>query len=286
MLKRKKKTFPKGTFIPTPARVMAILHLCLAFTVLLWSGGYPFMGELYALKSKKLLHEQVIQSESFHHLPKSEQELITSGLEKIQSQSQIGFLTKCKRMTQILAFYLPSFMQAWLLFSLVIPILLLLRIEGAVLAAWLLPILVLFYAVHNQNYGKDLSLTQEMALFPTEEMLVSKYVEGKLDSRILAQHQQLKDAWEKYLIVEWAQERPSKVTARYKQQLDQGQLQFNIARIKAQEKDRISHYVEAFHKKESVFMLILYFAWNLFFAYFVNRVFRKETSLVTPLLAD
>ena len=57
MTRRRKKTFPPGTFIPTPQRLMAIAQLCIAFSLLLWYAMQPFMGEYFDLRSRMLLYE-------------------------------------------------------------------------------------------------------------------------------------------------------------------------------------------------------------------------------------
>ena len=58
--KRTKKIYPPGTFIPTPARVCAIIQLCVAFTVLIWNMATPFAGELFNVKSKMILYHDVM----------------------------------------------------------------------------------------------------------------------------------------------------------------------------------------------------------------------------------
>src|SRR3954470_9358750 len=58
--KRLKKTFPPGTFLPTPARLMAIMQLCLAFSLLLWEASQPFMGDLFHIKSQLIVYQDLM----------------------------------------------------------------------------------------------------------------------------------------------------------------------------------------------------------------------------------
>lgn len=236
----------------TAKRVLAILHLCLVFTMICWSGGFPFMGELYHLKSKKMLYESVLNDrERFAKLPESKRFEIEAGYHQLEEESKTPFLTKLARSWKILAFYLSPFCQAWILFSIIIPILLLLKIEGSELAAWILPLLVAFYVWDNHANGVDAN--PETKLFPTEEYLVSRYLDAPLSSNILTQKEELIHAWNGYLKQEWAQ----------KEDLAEGWFRFNIARIKAQAQQR---YAWQFRQRESSSILLLYLGWNLFFA--------------------
>ena len=48
--------------------------------------------------------------------------------------------------------------------------------EGAKSAAWILPLIVLAYAVDNQFTGKSPSSPPDYQLFPTEEKIVQHYL--------------------------------------------------------------------------------------------------------------
>ena len=92
--KRAKKSYPPGTFIPTPARVFAILQLCIAFSILLWNASLPFMGDLYEIKSKLLLYKHVIDHPQFVRLSPLEQESIHTSQAVLQAQLGLPFLQK------------------------------------------------------------------------------------------------------------------------------------------------------------------------------------------------
>ena len=225
------------------------------------------MGELYQLKSRRLLHESVLQDYSrFSQLPQETQQSIQGSYSSLQKDSQTSFTAKLSRSWNILAFYLSPFCQAWILFSLLIPIFILLRIEGATIVVWLLPVLALLYSWDNFSNGKDLSQSKEVILFPSEEYLVSNYLKEPLKANIPEQQKQLKTSWEKYLIQEWSGELKS---------LDAGQFSFNVARIEAQETDAQVSFAWHFRERESPVMLLLYFGWNLFFAFFFSRKKRR-----------
>ena len=118
MLSKKKKQFPPGTFIPTPARVAAIIQLCLAFSVILWCAGQPFMGELFAIKSKMILYQSVMGSpdllkkgkddpklaarlernaERFASLPLDQKQQLIRSYEQLHNKAEAPFLTKLWR---------------------------------------------------------------------------------------------------------------------------------------------------------------------------------------------
>ena len=292
--KRTKKHFPPGTFIPTPARVAAIIQLCLAFSLIAWCCGQPFMGELFSVKSKILIFEYVMGAQSDHSYSKVDKELMERNQERFESlptelkelliekhrSLQLllngSFLSKIMRMMNILLFERSPFEMAWIFLAIATSIFLLMRIEGAREAAWLLPVLAAAYSVDNYVYGKNFTLSEEAKLFPTEQVIVNRYLNEPLDKDIFKQRDQLLIGWKAYLIQEWAKETPSLDSEVFKNQAEKGEYAFTIARA-----ERLENKIENHHsQKESVFLLLLYLSWNLFLAYFVNRNLKKE-KLIT-----
>lgn len=293
--KRGKREFPHGTFIPTPQRVVAILQLCLAFTVIIASCCYPFLGELFAHKSNTLLYENVMgnsvladklgkhapayrellkrNSERFIALPESQRNPIIQQYDQLQAKSDKTFLSKIRDSFMILAKGLPAFERAWIFFAIVIPLLLLLRIEGAAKAAWLLPIIVVLYAADNYLYGASSKESADANLFPTEQVIVAEYLKEPLSSSILEQQQELTRGWELYLVSQWAREQPSTEASVFEQQVERGQFAFNLARIKAIAKESAASKMNPIplKQKEPLIVLLLYVLWNFFFAWWVNR---------------
>jgi hypothetical protein len=288
--KQQKKIFPPGTFIPTPARVMAIVQLCLAFTVILWNASQPFMGELFDLKSKQLLVYDVmgIPSEHlsgslaeiaktkkdrlernamrFQALPATRQQEIAKLSNQWQQELQRTFLDKLQRSFHVLAFDIPPFEQAWLLLSLAVPILLLKRIEGAKYVVWLLPLTTLLYAVDNRWHAVS-AISAEAQLFPTEQTLIQQYIKEPLDKDVFGQKSQLMQGWKRYLVIEWGKETPVKEPKLFEGQAEKGEFVFNLARLDAKKADRggdaISKNRRPPQNPESLSVLAIYLFWNL-----------------------
>lgn len=291
--KRQKKIFPPGTFIPTPARVMAIIQLCLAFSVILWNASQPFMGELFELKSKQLLAYDVmgISSEHlsgsmaeiaktkkerlerntarFQALPLAKQQTIANQSAQWQHELQRSFLDKLKRSFYGLAFGIPPFKQVWLLLSLVVPVLLLKRVEGARYVLWLLPLATMLYAVENRWHGIS-SNSVESQLFPKEQVLIRNYIEGPLRGNIFEQQSQLMHGWKHYLVTEWAKESPFSEPELFEEQAEKGEFAFNLARLAAKKTDERSEEVDRVGRQREtqkpLSVLAVYLFWNLSFA--------------------
>lgn len=296
MFSKKKKQFPSGTFIPTPARVAAIIQLCLAFTVILWSAGQPFMGELFAVKSKLILYQTVLGSQDllkkgkenpqivaklqrnagrFSRLPIDQQHQLVQSYQQLQKTADAPFLSKLGRSISIVAFQIPPFELAWIAFSIIISLLLLLRIEGAMHAVWLLPLIVLIYGIDNHWNGAQPGLAEESKLFPSEEKLVQEFMAEPLSPNIFEQQKQLLLAWKKYLVAEWAHEKSSDDETQFDLQVEKGEQAFTIARLAKLPKDRLIDDDALFHRKEPIFLLSFYLLWNLFFAWIVTKNTKK-----------
>lgn len=293
--KRQKKYFAPGTFIPTPARIVAILQLCIAFTVILSSASYPFLGEIFHNKAQAMLYSDVMgnvsavdasedkerlirNAQRFDALPEKERVQIQKAYHDLQDNAKTTFFEKVSRSFSILAAQLPAFKQAWIFFSIAIALLLLLRIEGAVYAAWLLPVIALAYAWDNTTHGLQQKMSEEERLFPSEAIIVRDYLNEPLSSNILEQQKQLQHGWQLYLIDKWNRQKPSKDVLVFKQQIEEGEFKFNLARIKAREFE--SNDSVLFRQKEHVLTLLLYVLWNLFFAWTVNRKKNRVVNVI------
>lgn len=279
--KRTKKEYPPGTFIPTPARIVAILQLCLAFTLLAWHGSLPFMGELFSTKAKLLVYQHVMgkkiegHATRFAELPKKQRDQILRDYDILQRRLEVGFMEKIGRAVEGI-WHLPLFEKTWILFAVLIPILLLKRIDGAQQIVWILPVLALAYAAENRWQGKPHDLTLEEKLFPTEAVLLRDYLNEPLATTLAAQQQQLERGWKLYLVREWAKELPSD---NFPQQVEKGDFVFNLARLEAIQKQPVIHTRE----QESYFWLALYIFWNLSFALVVRNFLRLEKP--SPIIA-
>jgi hypothetical protein len=284
--KRIRKFFPPGTFIPWPARVMAILQLCLVFTILLWNASQPFMGDLFVHKSKLLVFEEVMginqenNRQKFTQLPSEERLQIVRDYESLKREIGQSFLNKVMQAGVRIFLLIPSLELAWILFSLLISLLLLLRVEGAVQAVWLLPLLALTYGIDNRLNGRAPHPTQEARLFPSESLLIENYLKRPLSQHIPEQMNELKQAWELFLIEKWAKEQPSNDPPQFTQQVDRGNFAFNAARLNKMREDRQvskKEHASLVQRLESNLMLSVYFLWNLAYAVVVMRTMGKQS---------
>lgn len=296
--KRQKKHFPEGTFIPTPARICAIIQLCLAFTVLLWNLSEPFAGELFAVKSHLLLYQDVMGIPSheaistekqarlaqnaalFQELPAKQRQPLTAAMQAIQTELQRSFFDKLTRAMHILAFEMPPFEQAWLLFSLLIPILLLKRVEGASAAVWLLPLLTACYALDNRMYGVPHAPHGEAHLYPSEKILIEEYLNAPLSPDIFTQQAELQQAWQLYLIKAWTKQTPSQDPDIFKSQAAQGEFAFNVMRL--QQRPPVKTQPTKPHNdksQEPLWLLAFYLFWNTYFAYTAWKLNASEPKV-------
>lgn len=284
--KRIKKEIPPEAFISTSARVVAILQLCLAFTVLLWQAGYPFAGEHYATKTKLLVYQHVIGTKNidyanqFEQLPMQQQQQILDGYDTLLQKIDRPFMDKLIDSFKIIFIKTPIAESVWILLSIIIPILLLKRTEGAIQAVWLLPLAMLLLTIDNRWSGKDVPIAEDAVLYPTEQLIVKKYLENPLSADILEQHAQLSKGWELYLIKEWAHEEPSSDSRQYQKQKEKGDFFFNLARldyIKPTQKESRSRY--------SYYFLGLGLFWNWSFAMIVWMVLVYSKSKNAPIPA-
>lgn len=259
--------------IPVPQRIMAIIQLCLAFSLLLWLLGKPFFGEYFSLRSRMLPYEYVMgTSKHFEHLPTQERELIEADYRQLKAHAQRPASTKIEAGLRNLIQQVPPFEQAWIFFSIWIAIALLLNKEGARIAVWLLPVIVLAYAFDNQRSGKVLR-DPDHHLFPSEQLITEKYLQEPLSPDLRKQRKQLEQGWQRYLIAYWSKGGS----------LADAEFNFTLARLKEFQGQPMAEWLYNFHEKQNPWVLLLYFAWNLLFAWVGGQMY--STSLKTPIPA-
>ena len=238
------------------------------------------MGDLFAVKSEQVLYDAVVEKQNLmEKLSTDDKLLVSSQYEILKDKLQIPFSAKCMMMLRLLIVQMPPWQQAWLFFSLIIPLLLLLRIEGAVQVCWLLPLITIGFCLNNQLNIPEFQRS-EITIFPTEEYIVQRYLGGSLESNILDQQNELKKGWESYLITEWAHEFPSDVMQVRDNQVVKGEFAFNIARIKARQNEKILAVDKVPHR-QSLLILFIYLMWNFFFAYIAQKANMKASFLPT-----
>lgn len=243
--KREKKIFPPGTFIEPKARIAAILQLCFAFSIFLWIASQPFMGDLFAIKSEMMLIETVFgtrphlptdsegllkrNGKRFKHLLPDEKSLIQNHYEHLQKLSATPFKEKLKASLLLLTINTAPFVLAALFLSIAIPLLLLLKYDGAISASFLLPLIIFCAFLDNSQHKLQEPLD---AMYPSEQELLENYVKEPLKTTILDQHAQLKKGWLNFLIVNWAKELPSEDEITFNRQLEKGEHAFNVEQAK------------------------------------------------------
>lgn len=263
-------------------RVFAILQLCLAFSLILWVLAEPFTGDYFATRSSLLLFQTATgqgngflpadklerHAKRFTELPSNQQRSILAAYARLEQHAQKSFSSKIAQAFKELLIDLPPFTQAWLLFSIAIAILILRRNENVTSAVWLLPIIALCYSIDNFKYGIEARPSVDEALLPTEAHLVSHYLGLPLDGSLSQQREALTTAWQRYLIKEWAHEKPSADPERFKQQVEDGEHALTVARIER----RLTVSTESSVAERNPWpLLLLYVLWNCCFAIVVSR---------------
>jgi hypothetical protein len=243
------------------------------------------MGEYFTLRTRMLLYEYLMgtsdilkvrtgqqeklarQAQRFKHLALKDQYLLTEDYQRLQSYAKRSTLKKIEDGFLFLFRDIPPFEQAWIYFSIVIAIFILLKKEGAKQAAWLLPFIVLAYAIDNQLTGKFYSPSPDYSLFPTEEMIVQNYLAEPLATAPLQQKEQLEMGWKQYLIEKWS----SGIKENENEQYEDGEFNFTFARLTLLHGQPRSEWLHTFHTKLGLVTLFMYFLWNGLFAWSVSR---------------
>lgn len=279
---RRKKEYPPGTFIPTPARVCAIVQLCLAFAIVLWNMSQPFMGELFAIKSQQLLYQDVMglsgkaidsperqsrldrNRERFHEIDPGEKQLILDKYERLGQMAGRSFWAKMERSLRIVMVEMPLYERLWLILSFILSVMLLKRVEGARPAIWILPLLAFFYSFDNYLYSPHYGGSADAKIFPKEEIIVSWYVDAPLSSNLLEQKEQLIRGWNRYLIEEWSKVPAPSDPREFAMQAEVGEFMFNVQRLIAY--GRPESIISNISYREPMVLLGMYILWNFFFA--------------------
>lgn len=272
----KKKEFAPGTFIPTPSRIVAILHLSLACSLLLWGLCYPFFEPILSFRKTSSLFNTVIgqtttasklsekehkilseNAKRFLSLPKQEQSHIKEQLKRNQQRKESSFLQKIQQGFALLLFQLPLYLRGWMFLSLVIPIFLLLRIEGSQAATWIIVLLSVLFAIQNSKHP-PIHPPGDAHLFPTEQFLLQNVLHEPLAPTIQEQMQQLQRGWNQYLLQQWGET------------IEEAKWHFNLARLKSL-RQGLTETPPPLHNALSPVSLLLFILWNIGFALFMNR---------------
>ncbi|MCH9610068.1 MAG: hypothetical protein S4CHLAM81_11590 [Chlamydiales bacterium] len=217
----------------------------------------PFVRQVTATKAATLLLKSVTSNDRFEQLPQEEQLELLKGQESLQKGTFRPLVTK---------FRLEGSGVIWALLSIIICLFLLLHIEGAHLACWLLPVTIVIYAF-SLNRAPPLKGEQ---IFPKEQTIEARFLEE--GESFENKNERLVTAWNRYLIHDWAKETPSEDLAVHAQQLEVAVFNFNVQRAfwvlhKRGEDAVVAHLL--FHPP--LVLLIAYFIWNVVFAWRISR---------------
>lgn len=266
-------------------RIATIIQLCIAFSVMLWIIFQPFMGEYFTLRSRMLLYEYVMgtseaiqeetqknrQKERFLKLEESKRNIVQEDYKALQNYSRRPASKKIYDGFYRLMRATPIFTQAWIFFSLLISLLILLKIEGAKTAVWILPLLVFAYGIDNQLNGKTASPSQDSTLFPTEREIIEHYIAGSFSSSPLEQMKQLKEGWDHYLIKNWSSEKNSSFA------LEEGEFAFTVSRLQAIHAEPWSQWLFTKNERANPITLLIFLLWNGLFAWIIERKLWKQS---------
>ena len=289
MTKRKSKVYPPGTFIPFPQRIMSILQLCIVFSVILWIIAQPFMGDYFAIKKRILLYESAMgipsvsnetrsyqtlknQKNWFEELPIYEKMGLAKAYQALDQYLGRSVMVKIMDGLHFLFKDISILLMGWLAFSVVIPILVLKKVEGAKQTVWILPILAIAYSANNIYYGTDPTIPMDHQLFPTENALIEKGLMSEISTlSVLDQKKQLEEAWKTYLIKTW---NPDSKLPLY----EYAQFQFTIERLKLLQREPYFTWLRTNHQKDHPFWLFLYIIWNFIFAWIIFPLTNRYTT--------
>lgn len=274
-----------SSFLPFPQRILCILQLCIGFSTLLWFIFQPFMGEFYSIRSRMLVYEygmgtsdvfkkeepEISKKEEFHlwfeELPALKKETIRKDYEQLQFLLQRSFFEKLKE--GVFRFFLEMsiFKIFWIVFSIILPILLLLKVEGAVAAVWILPLLTSCFIVDNLFYASQEKEAPDAVLFPSEKVIVSDYLKEPLHGSLLSQKQQLEEGWAMYLMDRWG--------SKENKNREKAEFLFTINRLQLFHSQHPKEIVGHLNQKVSLFQIFLFLVWNFYFAWSMQKIHTK-----------
>lgn len=286
------------------ARILVIIQLCLVFWYLIWVGVQPFIGNYWERQSTLTLYRIVFGDANliaddgsaeameqrsrldqygllFDSLPLEQRERLREGYEELVQNKSPSFWEGSLEAFSLFVWGIPPFVQGWLLFSLAVCFLVLFQIDGALLAAWLLPFLSLVFAWDNIQHAPPPRQLPDLALFPTEEFLESQYLEGDIEGSVAEQRELLIKAWRLYLVKEWTSFTPSTDPEIFSKQAEEGEFRFMLKRLELRAATSPPPLYEKLRVQRPLPILFLYVLWNLCFAIALNwkgAVYKEEDA--------
>lgn len=262
MFKNPKKIqkFPEGTFIPTKARLFAILQLCIAFSSLFWILGKPITEEIFLLKRHASMYENLLHRKEYQFLMNSKKQEIEANYFKVKNLFQNNStVNKVKK--SIIYFSQHSLYKIfWIFFGVMIPIMLLRKSPKALTWIWILPVLTSLHFLDQLYFHEKQLLSFEEQLFPSERELIDNFLTVPLSKNIFNQKIQLENAFQKYLNEKWSKNDVLTTKELYPEFL------FNVARFDAFSKDILRESSIHKYPKEHFLLLITFLFWSYLFS--------------------
>jgi len=142
------------------------------------------------------------------------------------------------------------FLLASMSFSLLLCFMILFRVDGAVGATVILPLLalLLFFSSPWEEEGRDV-------LYPTETVLIKDYLREEPELSLTKQHEQLGRAWETYLATSWGE----KEGITFSDKVERGKFYFHVAQLKEGGQEKMPAVFPPFVP------LLFFFLWNVLF---------------------
>ncbi|MDP1880845.1 MAG: hypothetical protein Q8K60_07885 [Parachlamydiaceae bacterium] len=263
-------------------RIFAIIQLCLSFSLMIWCLFQPFVGEYFNLKTRMLPYEYVLGAQKtngnnvllFQNMNENDRELMKTDYHKILKYSQRSFFKKIYDGIIYFAFEVPPFELAWIFFSIVIAILILLQKEGSKSLSWLLPIIAIGLVVDDFQSDQKINSSSDLILFPTEKQLIDEgYIQNFQHVNWMEQKNQLTQGWQNYLIDKWS-------SPQDENRLEKAEFNFNVARLKLFHEEPFQNWIKPKNEKLSLILIVLFMFWNILFALVIFD-FSKKGKILT-----
>lgn len=276
--------------LPIKLRLLSIIQLCIGFTLLLWLLLSPTLSKTYEDKKKLLLIESALgdtQGAAFKLASESERRILERNqvlslslsmderdalldLQRtlIERQDLRTLGTLLFETTQ--SFFANPYTLLYILFSIVVPLLILLKNQAAAASLLFLPLIAALFAYDHLLFTSPKPKTEEERLFPTELELEETYLSLKTEDREPFSLQLSLDYW---LIEKFLAARASSDPAIFSLQKEEAAYRFLTLRALSQKSAIHSEKPEERMDKAT---LALYFFWNVFFAVSCYRFIPKN----------
>lgn len=276
--------------LPLKLRFLSITQLCIGFTLLLWMILSPTLGKTYEDKKKLLLIEsalgdthgaafqlasdqekQVLKRNQIlsRSLSTEEKEALTT-LQKtlIERQDHRTLGTLIQETTA--SFFANLYTLLYVLFSIAVPLMILLRKQTAAAALIFLPLTAALFAYDNLLFSPLKQKTEEERLFPEEKDLQDAFLRNKEEENAPFSLQLALDYWliEKFLSV-----KPSSDLGLFSLQKEKASYRFLTLRALDQKNDLYSLKPAERMDKGT---LAIYFFWNVFFTVSCYRLLQTN----------